>query len=167
MRIFKRDNHLCITAGSHITWARSPNHESKIRFSNLGFMAETAEGARDAFRWRHRNSFWLLLFSRVSHLHFCSAGCTLESNANCFCVWSLRKLLRLFSLLHREKIYRPLSVEMIGCNKSRLHNVVSQNVLFFPALKYQFCIICSDRQNFRNIARNVNIALKEKQNKKK
>lgn len=33
----------------------------------------------------------------------CRCWHTLESNANCFWVWSLRKLLRLFSLLHRGK----------------------------------------------------------------
>lgn len=33
----------------------------------------------------------------------CRRWHTLESNANCFRVWSLRKLLRLYSLLHRRK----------------------------------------------------------------
>lgn len=60
--------------GSHVmSCARIPNHKSEIRFRNLGFTVEMAEGARDVFMWRCRNCFWL--FSRVSHSWFCSAAC--------------------------------------------------------------------------------------------
>lgn len=80
--------------------------------------------------WQCKKCFWLFPFSRVSYLWCCAAAWhTLESDANSFCMWNLHKLLPLFSAL--QKMYRLLSVEMIGYNKSRLYKVVFQKVLFF------------------------------------